>query len=537
LNIRTMKFFIPIFLLFFSHLPSQAKQDTLKIGRVKDEVRVIVPFMYKSSDERKISNLVWGNGIYADETDESQIFNYLSLNNFRQWRITIRDNIQFNDGTIVTAEDIKFTIELYRWLMRNKGYFYHEILEYYDQFIIQTDLSFEISFSRSLGNLQTKLRDLPVIPSKIFKKESFEESYELLKKSIPVGRGHFHVLRWDSSSELLLERLPEHTASENEVKYIHYLFFDNEEDMITSFITGKLDYITLYDRHEATEVKNADRNNILVLTSKLISDRMIPYLFIVFNRKNSLFSTVEIREALSHAINHNRMLLEEQKAGFITRSLANSPIFHESWAYDENLEGHNYNPDRTKELLLNNNWRDRNGDDRLDLNGKDFSFKMIFPKRYRFINTIVSQIKLDFSEIGINMEPIPLDITQIEEKINSSDYEAALLMSNFYQDNIYKSLKEFFRYKGVIKRENIFDYLNTQLYNVIIQGRDEVDRDIIKRNYQLVQRQINNNRLCVFLFFQQGKFYLIHTGKFDNVINNQILPIERWKYSLGKEQD
>ena len=528
----TFKHTVYLLFIFTVSLRAQNPQDTLSIGYVKDEVRIIVPFLYRTNAEANISKLVWGDGLFYDATRNGLIRNFRWFDNYTRWQITISDSIKFNNDSLLSPEDVKFTLEFYNWYVKNNGYIYDEILWEFKNLTISDSTNFEITFLKPVKNLQNALRDIPILPSEVYKKESYRETLDFLFNSLPVGRGEFKVITWDKGDKLLLERI---SKVDNTVNIIQFRLFDDDSLLRNEFIRGNLDYITLYDRGNSLAVKNADRQNILITPFKLVQDRMIPYFYISFNIKKRFFRSQRLRTALTHTIDKSKMLPEEPR-DFQSRVIASSPISPLSPVYFEDSEKHNYNPEDASNELRRLGWTDSNNDGILDKDGSDFTFRLIFPGRYGFIHDIVRQIQLNMNEVGINVTPIPLSQAEIEDRVDSLDYDAALEIAYSKPRNTYSTFKEFFRYRGVSKKNHL-NYKEPGIHNALYYARTTSNETRMKDNYRTVQKIIIDGKIGAFLFHQQKMYYLVRIERFENIINtNYVLPIERWKIKRQNRQ-
>lgn len=143
--------------------------------------------------------------------------------------------------------------------------------------------------------------------------------------------------------------------------------------------------------------------------------------------KSRWFNTVAFRQAVAYAIDRQTMINSILQGH---GELQDSPISVQSPYYlspKEGLKVYDYNPERSRELLLKAGFKYNAADQLLDADGNRVRFTMLTNAGSRRIEAIGSQIKQDLSKIGIQVDFTPIDFSTLVDKTsNALDWECYL---------------------------------------------------------------------------------------------------------------
>lgn len=144
--------------------------------------------------------------------------------------------------------------------------------------------------------------------------------------------------------------------------------------------------------------------------------------------KSRWFNNVEFRQAVAHTIDRQTIINNIFRG---LGELQNSPISVQSPYYlspQEGLKVYDYNPERSKELLLKAGFQYNNRGELLDEAGNRVRFTLLGPAGGRTTDAMASQIKQDLSKIGIQVDFNAIAFTTLLDKLNNTiDWECYLL--------------------------------------------------------------------------------------------------------------
>jgi peptide/nickel transport system substrate-binding protein len=111
----------------------------------------------------------------------------------KTFTFTIADNAVWHDGTPVTAEDVRFSIEYYRERDPQAGWM-KEVIESVE--VAGNDVA--LSLTRPYGNLLTEFMTYSVIPAHIW--SGVDEPLKYEGTDMTVGSGPFKFVSWDAAA-------------------------------------------------------------------------------------------------------------------------------------------------------------------------------------------------------------------------------------------------------------------------------------------------------------------------------------------------
>lgn len=144
--------------------------------------------------------------------------------------------------------------------------------------------------------------------------------------------------------------------------------------------------------------------------------------------KSRWFNTLAFRQAVAYSINRQSIINN------IYRGLGvpiNSPIIPQSPYYlspEQGLKVYNYDPEKSKRLLLKAGFKYNNRGQLLDADGNRVRFTMITNAENTIRVAMAAQIKQQLSKIGIQVDLNPINFNILVDKLdNSLDWECYLL--------------------------------------------------------------------------------------------------------------
>ena len=114
------------------------------------------------------------------------------------WRFFLRKGVQFHNGNLFTAEDVKFTIEY----MRNKSYFSQE-LETISDTVIVDNYTIDIITKNPSPTLLYKLGTLYILS------EDYMKTIESMNDTWPIGTGAYKLVEYVPGDHITFDRFDE----------------------------------------------------------------------------------------------------------------------------------------------------------------------------------------------------------------------------------------------------------------------------------------------------------------------------------------
>jgi len=230
--------------------------------------------------------------------------------------------------------------------------------------------------------------------------------------------------------------------------------------------------------------------------------------------KSRWFNDVNFRRAVAYAVNREAIITN------LSRGLAqsqDSPISIPSPYYlapEKGLKTYDYQPEKSKEILLQAGYKYDDQQQLLDAQGNQVRFTLLSPTGGRV--AVGAQIKNDLEKIGMKIDFTPVDFRIISDKLdNSKQWDATILgFTGGAEPNSAINLwatdgdSHLFN-KGPVGEEQPFigrevaDW-EKKIHDLMIQGAQELDETKRKAIYaeyqQLVQEQLPLIHLTIPLY-------------------------------------
>jgi peptide/nickel transport system substrate-binding protein len=219
----------------------------------------------------------------------------------RTYRFLLKENVRWQDGRVVTPDDITYQLPDVQIVATERDVVFRLNKPFSPFPGILSQPLFRVQRSRFLG---------------IFPREEI------------IGLGAYRVRSFRQQQDRLVE-----LEIESARDVVRYRFFLSEEEALVAFQHGQVDQITelsqAYDLTEWQGVRVTKRQ------------QFNQYLAIFFNTENSLFQSVELRQALNYAL--------PKPAG---SNRATGPISPQSWAYADVAKPYDLDMNRALERLM-----------------------------------------------------------------------------------------------------------------------------------------------------------------------------------------
>jgi len=216
-------------------------------------------------------------------------------------KVTLKDNLKFHDGEVLTAEDVKFTFDY------GKQYGFGS-LDSYVQPIKSVEVNDNLSLTFHLNKptgyfISGSLVSIPILPKHIWEdvieKENLETPHDWSNPK-PIGSGPFKFERWRSGEEISLVKFEDYHNPSNINKIIQ-IPFANPDAVIGALETGTVDIVNPeLNAMQIRQVKTMEK-------IELVRTRGIGFTFLGYNQRRLPWSDVAFRKAIAHAVNVGRI--------------------------------------------------------------------------------------------------------------------------------------------------------------------------------------------------------------------------------------
>ncbi|MDT8323344.1 MAG: ABC transporter substrate-binding protein [Bacteroidota bacterium] len=388
----------------------------------------IYPMMFDVSFDMREGKLKYGKGL---------VNSWEHANDGKDVILHLRTDVRWQDGMLVTPEDIKFSFSLYgdpEVASPRRSYL---------ESMIFTDGKFDVNKSIEIVDdstmvfhfakqypLQLFHINLSPIPEHVYRNADRKTLRSNPANERPVGAGPFKLEEWVRQQQITLSRNPKCTLPyPAKLENVIFRVISEPTTRLTELKKGTVDVMRpVYP----DDVKDIQENNpqIKLLTLPPRSYEYIGWMNIDTEEYHNsgkvvahpLFGDRRVRQALTYAINRKE-LMEHELGPYGELAVTDfSPIFR--WAIKHDLIPYPYDPEKARQLLRSAGWSDSNGDGILDQGAKDFEFTLhynIGNKRREYVATVVQK---ELKSIGIKVNLQSVEPVVLYQNIEDKRYDA-----------------------------------------------------------------------------------------------------------------
>lgn len=346
----------------------------------------------------------------------------------------LRDDLKFDDGSPLTAEDVAFTITMLHDPSYAGGTDITEAgvvggLDYKEG--DATEIAGINIIDEQTIEIETEAvnaRALRLLGGQVLQKDYYGDGYEKgdleyirdlhLK---PVGAGPYRFVEYKPGQEIRYEANEYYYDGKPAVD--NFIYKTTEGDSQQFFQTGEVDYSTFSADGDNFELlKTLGFANIDLYTSTA-------YSYITFNHESPMLSQPEVRQALNYGLDRET-ILNVHAQGYA--EVANVPVSPVSWAYTDEIEGFPYDPEKAKELLEEAGWVE--GSDGIrEKDGEKLKI-YYFSSSGGLSDTLVPIAKENYHEIGVDFEVELMDFNALLARVEKGDHDLASFSTTMQTD-------------------------------------------------------------------------------------------------------
>jgi peptide/nickel transport system substrate-binding protein len=332
----------------------------------------------------------------------------------REWTFHLRQDVRWHDGVPVTAEDIKFSMELLSHpdVLRSDYWLDAKITA-------RDDYTLAITFSKPTDALDHWWA--VYYPKHLLEGLDTAKFYEWEFWTRPVGNGPYRYVRHIPKTMVELEANPDYYGGKPKIERVVLKFGG---DPLIELMSGNVDVVHYLPPHEAVKIAKDPRFNMYH------EFNLVKAHAIIWNRQNDFFRDPAIRRALTLAINR-RELHQVRNFPEIT-PIFDVPITEGQFHRGELPEPLPYDPEQAKRLLDEAGWFEVEKNGIRENNGREFRFSLLV-RQEQTLEAVYIQDQ--FRKVGVRMEVVTLDRSVLWPRRKSGEFDAILLNIHLFDYN------------------------------------------------------------------------------------------------------
>ena len=309
---------------------------------------------------------------------------------FKKYTVTIRDDVNFTDGSKLTANDVAFSY--------NKAKELGEGADLSSMKEAKADGNKVVfTLDKSDSTFINKLTDVGIVPEANYNEDSYGQN--------PIGSGPYKLAQWDKGQQYILEKNPDYYGEEPYFEKITNLFLDSDA-AFAAVKNGDVDIAEVpvayanetVDGYHMEYFDSIDVRGISLPTQmdegKVSEDNV--------TIGNNVTGDPAIREALNVGIDREA-LLDGALNGFGDVNY-NGVANQLAWSFDSNIKDGDVN--QAKQVLEQAGWKDTDNDGIVEKDGQKASFSIYYNSAATERQAIAVAVAEQAKEIGIEIEPV-----------------------------------------------------------------------------------------------------------------------------------
>jgi len=447
---------------------TQAEEEIVKeITLGVAEFDTMNPILSQNKHIQEISRIVFDPLLELDEQYKLQkcLAEDWAKTSETTYLVKIRDDIKWSDGTQLLVEDVIFTIQT----LKNVSSIYTSNV----QNIISVDKvdedTLQITLDREIPFFEYNLI-FPIMSRTYYEGQDFGTTD---KNNMPVGTGKYKIVQ-NINNAVILNKNEYYKRDELTLEKITISKYANLGELYNSFKLGKTDVIT------TTNTRIEDYIGTIGYNKQEISGREFD--FLALNTQNPVLSNVEVRNAITHAINKENIVASLYNNKY---KVTNYPLDYGNWLKGE-AGDFSYNPELAKQILQQNGWEFKYNrwQKTVNYSTKTLNFRIVVQASNKTRVTVAEMIKADLEAIGMRVTIIKASDSQYKYYLQNKNYDSIIMGTTL---SLTPNLETYFG------TSNYANFSNEELTNLINEVKNITKEELLQEKYNRI-RQIYNEQ-------------------------------------------
>ncbi len=384
---------------------------------------------------------------------------------------TLCPNLQWWDGIPVTAQDVEFAYQ--HMLDPTSGYVDPASLQYIDSVRALDERRVTFFFKRTYPR---ELLDSGIapLPTHILSDASDLEFIEFNRN--PIGNGPFKLATFLPDHRLVLSANPTFYAGRPPLNQLAFWFTADVSSLIQEIDQERVDI--------ALDIPASRLGELNASGLRVIRRPGHQYLYIGWNLTKPIFTSRNLRHALSWALNRST-LIDDHFSGYATPSLG--PLTPASWAYDSTLQATPVDTNRARQLLIEDGWVESTRRGWVNAEGTSLRFELLVNEENPLRRQLATSIQNQLQEIGVRVTIQEVPTQEFIDLLVRGDFDAYLSAWNVQTE---PRMMPFWHSDPQIGRYNLVSYANPVVDSLLAAISMSLNRATAKELWREFQRVV-----------------------------------------------
>ena len=328
----------------------------------------------------------------------------------KTWVFQIHDQSKFHDGTPLTAEDVAFSMMLYK--SREDGDKYGSA-KFFEDVTATGEYEVTVKLTDALPNLIDKFEELFILPKHIWEPLGTGDGLKEFTNDAMIGSGPFKFAEFKKGEFIRMTANKEHWLRPPHVDELIFQEFTNEDARLQALLSGQIDAVGSIPLTAYNTVKNTE--NVAILAGLPATPHVEDIILNGIDPANCpegytetcgghpALRDVQVRRALSHATDKEKYI-DVVMMGLAERGLTLVPSGTE-W-FNTDLQDYEFDIAKANQILDDAGYKDANGDGIRDMpdGTNPLIFKINFETDCDQCPREAELLNETYSQLGIKLE-------------------------------------------------------------------------------------------------------------------------------------
>ena len=392
----------------------------------------------------------------------------------------LRDNVKWHDGVDFTADDVKFTFDMYKSGQTVLGDFFY----YLEAVNVIDNKTVELKFKEAGADILSFYAsyDVYIMPKHIYEGSNVAQNPA---NKAPIGTGPFKFVE-KTESAITLEKNPDYFGEGPYLDKLVFKYYEDGNAMIQDWSDNKLDITGAFPKDIDELVKSGK--------CKYVENDSTNKTGLIFNTKNEKFSNPKLREAILYGLDREELAKTYPGGRFVPAEYFIPNVY--KWALNDDAKLPQRDLEKAKKLIEEAGFT--MGSDGYCLEAT------MDTEENSCSEELAKALEAQFKDMGIKLKINKLDWSAYNDKImNNKNFEMAFSYS--YLDPDVSSIGNLFKSDSY---SNSSSYANEDMDKELALGLSTFTQEERAPHYKKVQEITRRDLPVIFLMDMHSKYPL-----------------------------
>ncbi|MEY8365557.1 ABC transporter substrate-binding protein [Anaerovoracaceae bacterium 41-7] len=443
--------------------------DTMSAAEARMTAQIYDPLIFRNyEDQTKLESRV------AEKWEVSE--------DGKCYTFYLRDDITFHNGDPVTAEDVGFSLDLFK-----KSQYQGAVVDGLDHYDIVDAHTIKIYTTHVYAPFLTSMSDLYIASKKYY--ESVDENTFAQE---PIGCGPYKFVSHDIGDKAVFEAYDGYYQGEAPIKKVTWKVISDVASMGMAIQTGEIDFAEI-DASVKSTLEGVD-------SVKLLDVDQTTFGFVAMNTEKEPYNNVKFRQAINYAIDRESILasVAEGLGNVNSNILAPGRM-----GYSEEQIQYTYDVEKAKALLKEAGVKE----------GTDLG-KMYVAEQYKLL---AQMVQANLEAVGLKVKIEILEFNAYLDKLRQGDFGITALQMGLEGDTQMLSMA---LTKDYIGMANNARYSNKEIEDMFKEATTIIDDKDREALYVKLFTKVQEEAVYAILY-NPGMLYAANAN-----LNVHTLPLE-----------